>query len=158
MARARAFHPKMFKDEAFYTLSIPARVLLMGLGTFSDYADRFPWDEEAIDLHLCEPLADDYLPELLDGGLIVRHPDGGEILYAFGFGRRRVSRWEQLRSLIFRRDNYTCQYCGSKALPLHCDHVIPVSRGGSNLESNLKTACKPCNLSKNDKLLEEWIR
>lgn len=158
MARPRSFHPKMFKDEAFFTLSIPARLLLVGLGTFSDYADRFPWDEAAIDRHVCEPLAMDYLPELLDAGLVVRHPDGGEILYAFGFGRRRISKWERLRSFIFRRDNYTCQYCGSLEQPLHCDHMIPVSRGGSNLESNLTTACKPCNLSKHDKTPEEWLR
>src|ERR1051325_1535305 len=150
MARSRSFHPNMFKDEAFFTLSIPARLLLMGLGTFSDYADRFPWDEEAIDLHICEPLAADYLPELVSAGLVIRHADGGEVVYAFGFGRRYISKWESLRSLIFRRDNYTCQYCGSIEQPLHCDHVIPVSRGGSSLEGNLKTACKPCNLSKHD--------
>lgn len=158
MPRPRSYHPSMFKDEAFFTLTIPARVLLMGLGTFSDYADRFPWDEAAIDLHVCEPLAADYLPELLDAGLVVRHPDGGEILYAFGHSRRRISKWEALRSRIFRRDNFTCQYCGSKELPLHCDHVVPVSKGGSNLDSNLKAACKFCNLSKHDKTLEEWIR
>lgn len=158
MPRSRSFHPRMFKDEAFFTLTIPARLLLMGLGTFSDYADRFPWDEEEIDRHVCEPLASGYLSELLAAGLIARHRDGGEILYAFGHSRRRISKWEELRSRVFRRDNCTCQYCGSRDQPLHCDHIVPVSRGGSNLESNLNTACATCNLSKHDKTLEEWLR
>lgn len=158
MPRSRSLHPNLFKDERWFSISIPARVLLLGLGTFSDYADRFPWNEEAIDRHICEPLAASYLPELLDAGLIAKHSDGGEILFSYGFGRRRISKWEALRSAIFRRDNFTCQYCGSRQEPLHCDHIVPVSRGGSNDESNLKTACKPCNLSKHDKTPEEWQR
>lgn len=64
--------------------------------------------------------------------------------------------WDVLREMVFRRDNYTCRYCGSTAGPFHCDHVIPVSRGGSNEMKNLATACAACNLSKHDKTPEEW--
>ena len=55
-----------------------------------------------------------------------------------------------LRFAVFRRDSYTCQYCGRKApaVPLHIDHVIPWSRGGHTVLSNLKTACNVCNLGK----------
>lgn len=64
--------------------------------------------------------------------------------------------WKKVREAIFKRDNYTCRYCGSYGVKLECDHVIPVSRGGSHEDSNLVTACFKCNRSKRDKLIEEW--
>lgn len=48
-----------------------------------------------------------------------------------------------------------CAYC--KRAPHHdLDHVIPLSRGGSNWPANLRPACIRCNRSKNDRLLCEW--
>jgi hypothetical protein len=70
--------------------------------------------------------------------------------------RLPADEWKVIRERIFYRDKYTCQYCGAVNEPLQCDHVFPVSRGGSNDESNLVTACKPCNLSKHAKTPEEW--
>lgn len=63
--------------------------------------------------------------------------------------------WAQIRLYVFQLDNFTCQYCGAAGVPLECDHVIPVSRGGSNEKSNLKTACRSCNREKSDRTLEE---
>jgi hypothetical protein len=55
-----------------------------------------------------------------------------------------------LRFQVFRRDAFTCQYCGRKAphAVLHVDHVQPWSSGGSNDILNLRTACDTCNLGK----------
>lgn len=39
----------------------------------------------------------------------------------------------------------------------HVDHVVPISRGGSNWPSNLQLLCATCNCSKGTKLMEEWI-
>lgn len=64
--------------------------------------------------------------------------------------------WRILRLKIFERDNFTCQYCGCSTKKLECDHIIPVSRGGGNEESNLLTACFQCNRAKKDKLPQEW--
>lgn len=38
---------------------------------------------------------------------------------------------------------------------LTIDHIIPVSRGGSNLYVNLVAACQPCNNRKADMTIEE---
>jgi hypothetical protein len=73
-------------------------------------------------------------------------------------GRLSGPVWRALRAAIFQRDNYTCQYCGARGVPLECDHVYPISRGGSDDPSNLATACFRCNRSKRDKLIEEWAR
>lgn len=54
---------------------------------------------------------------------------------------------KRVRFEILRRDSNTCQYCGQMApdVPLHIDHVIPLTLGGSDDPSNLVTACKDCN-------------
>lgn len=63
-------------------------------------------------------------------------------------------RVELNRNNIFKRDNYTCQYCDSKR-DLTIDHIQPKSRGGLNIWENLVTACISCNNSKGDKTPDE---
>lgn len=51
-----------------------------------------------------------------------------------------------------------CYYCQSKVgIKYHVDHVIPVTRGGSNYPSNLVISCSHCNESKNNRLPHEWF-
>lgn len=54
---------------------------------------------------------------------------------------------------VFRRDNFTCQYCGQKSpdVTLECDHIVAVANGGSDDPSNLITACFDCNRGKGTK-------
>lgn len=58
--------------------------------------------------------------------------------------------WDDIRDRVLKRDNYTCQECG-KTFPenrkymLCLHHRIPLSRGGSNITSNLVTLCKDCH-------------
>lgn len=58
------------------------------------------------------------------------------------------------RDNIFKRDGYTCQYCGVTT-NLTLDHVTPKARGGKTSWDNLITACKQCNSKKGDDLPEE---
>jgi len=64
--------------------------------------------------------------------------------------------WWPLRNYILERDEYRCVYCGDTDAPLCADHVVPLSRGGSNHPGNLVCCCIPCNSSKSDRLLSEW--
>jgi len=51
-----------------------------------------------------------------------------------------------------------CYWCGIKVKKhFEIDHIVPISRGGSNDPSNLAIACSYCNRSKGDKLPEEWL-
>lgn len=55
-----------------------------------------------------------------------------------------------------KRQKGKCYYCGGKLENYHVDHVIPLSRGGSDGPDNLVIACPHCNDSKGTKLPHEW--
>jgi 5-methylcytosine-specific restriction endonuclease McrA len=79
-------------------------------------------------------------PSIIRLGYMVKRP----------YPRVRLSKRE-----IFRRDHYTCQYCGSQVKHLTLDHVLPRHRGGDYSWSNLVTACQKCNLRKGGRTIEE---
>jgi hypothetical protein len=58
---------------------------------------------------------------------------------------------------VFKRDKFTCQYCGKKApdVVLECDHIHPRAQGGSNDPVNLVTACHACNNGKGARTLSD---
>ena len=60
--------------------------------------------------------------------------------------RRKIT-----RRAVFARDNWTCQYCGSRS-NLTVDHVIPRSKGGPSSWENIVASCAPCNRRKGDQL------
>ena len=51
-----------------------------------------------------------------------------------------------------------CYWCGKRLYgrKWHMDHVIPLSKGGSHVSSNLVKSCESCNTSKGGKLPAEW--
>jgi 5-methylcytosine-specific restriction endonuclease McrA len=57
------------------------------------------------------------------------------------------------RRAVFGRDGHRCQYCGGPAESL--DHVLPRSRGGDHSWENVVACCRPCNISKGDRLPTE---
>jgi hypothetical protein len=68
---------------------------------------------------------------------------------------KRKSTGKRLRFDVFKRDNFTCQYCGSQppSVVLVIDHILPVCEGGDNEYTNLVTACETCNQGKAGKKL-----
>lgn len=59
------------------------------------------------------------------------------------------------RREVFRRDNYTCQYCGRQVSHPTIDHVIPRERGGTTTWTNVVTACPECNYRKGNRTPQE---
>ncbi len=78
--------------------------------------------------------------------------------------KRRPAKIERsARRSVYRRDDYTCRECGwtppivgieekiayrAGLYFLTLDHIIPRSRGGTNVQSNLRTLCMICNVAK----------
>lgn len=64
---------------------------------------------------------------------------------------------KKMRFEVFKRDKFTCQYCGRKApdVVLEVDHIKPVSEGGANEMINLVTACFDCNRGKGKRELSD---
>jgi hypothetical protein len=60
---------------------------------------------------------------------------------------------------LFERDGHTCQYCGVSFSPRHLtrDHVIPRSRGGKDVWTNVVACCFNCNsVRKRNRTPSEW--
>jgi len=69
--------------------------------------------------------------------------------------RKALSR--KVRFEVFKRDSFTCQYCGrsAPAVILQIDHMKPVSKGGTDELMNLISSCDKCNQGKSDRLLSD---
>lgn len=64
---------------------------------------------------------------------------------------------KKLRFEVFKRDSFTCQYCGEMApgVVLEVDHIHPKSKGGEDDILNLITSCFDCNRGKRDNKLSD---
>ena len=64
-----------------------------------------------------------------------------------------------IRYEAFKRAGKRCELCGvqdgdeayTERLPLHVDHIVPRSKGGSNDLTNLQVLCRACNLGKGNR-------
>lgn len=103
------------------------------------------------------------LADPLRGLRMTTGPTGGRFDRAASRYSRRRGKVEhvrkpigkRLRFEVFKRDLFTCQYCGRKPpeVVLEIDHIDPVANGGDNSELNLITACENCNGGKAANLL-----
>ena len=73
---------------------------------------------------------------------------------------QRKAMTPSLRYDIMKRDGFKCVICGrtpKDGITLHVDHILPVSKGGKTVPSNLRTLCSICNLGKSDKYDENGL-
>lgn len=66
---------------------------------------------------------------------------------------------KKTRFEVFKRDKFTCQYCGrmSPDVVLEVDHIKPVAEGGDNSLLNLITSCRDCNRGKGKRKLDDDV-
>ena len=64
--------------------------------------------------------------------------------------RYHTAYYQRVRKQVLERDYYTCYYCGQEATT--ADHVIPISKGGTDEASNMVAACIKCNSGKRDRM------
>lgn len=56
---------------------------------------------------------------------------------------------------VLSRHNHKCIACGTNN-DIVIDHIMPLSRGGTNTKDNIQPLCRSCNTSKRNKTMEEW--
>lgn len=83
-----------------------------------------------------------------------------EQLEILGVKKRDVHRvilTKAARSDIYNRDDKRCSICGKplKYDDVSIDHIIPISRGGTNAMDNLRCTCEDCNKLKSNRLDDE---
>lgn len=69
--------------------------------------------------------------------LKLERPKDSKYFYATSF-------WKNLKIECFKKDNYTCQICGSRE-NLHSHHIVPRRKGGKDELDNLQTLCSSCH-------------
>lgn len=74
----------------------------------------------------------------------------GFLFYGDAMTTTREPISKKLRFEIFKRDGFSCAYCGNKPpdVVLEVDHIVAVSNGGNNSKLNLITSCFNCNRGK----------
>lgn len=72
-------------------------------------------------------------------------------------GGRRPQISATRRQRIYARDGHRCRYCGKRVRrgSRFLDHMIPYSRGGTDLDENLVSCCRRCNYRKGARTPEE---
>lgn len=59
---------------------------------------------------------------------------------------------------VWRRDDFSCVYCGKKDVPLTVDHLVCWEEGGPSVEANLVSADKKCNKIRGNLPYAEWLK
>lgn len=66
--------------------------------------------------------------------------------------RQPLPVWRETRRRIYARDGGLCRHCGEavRLRACHIDHILPLWRGGSNADSNLRVLCRVCHILRDD--------
>lgn len=59
---------------------------------------------------------------------------------------------------VYDRDEYSCRYCGIKAVPMTVDHVILWEESGPSTVNNLVTSCRKCNKLRGNMQYVDWLK
>ena len=147
---------KETKFREFDLLQIGNTLEMTGV-IYGDMAVMFPND--TIDTELTV-----MLPDTEDWEKIIRQSDLKEVEIVGGDKLKKVILRKSTRQIetsvmweVFRRDNYTCLYCGNNKVPMTVDHVVLWEEGGPSIVKNLITSCRKCNNTRGNMQFEDWL-
>ncbi len=129
-------------------------------GNGKTYLCFFPEDKDDLSHEILEMSKDDWATflrqtDLLETEVLTKASDG---VLAKAILRKSQRQIEQGVSWnVFRRDGYTCVYCGRNDVPLTVDHLILWEEGGPSTEDNLLSSCRKCNKIRGNTDYKEWV-
>jgi len=121
------------------------------------FAERFPTIQEGIVVNLCPCVnrGDNYFEcceykkyQRKQQAIAKRKRESNP------YAKRREYIPVEIRHQVSAKYKFKCKYCGRSVrhVKCHVDHIIPLSRGGTNDIDNLCLACQDCNLRKYNKI------
>jgi hypothetical protein len=131
---------------------------------FSDdsksYVCMFPDEEKNDDLNFISMDSEEWKAlirqtDLLETEILAKAPDGALVKIIYRKSQRQID--QVISWKVFRRDNYTCRYCGSNNVPLTVDHLVCWEEGGPSIESNLLAVDKKCNKTRGKLDYKQWL-
>lgn len=94
--------------------------------------------------------------DLLEVEMFLTDPTGKITKSIYRKTQRQIDSYMQWE--VFRRDNYSCRYCGRTGIPLTVDHVDLFELGGITSPANLISACKNCNKERGNMEYDAWLQ
>jgi len=94
--------------------------------------------------------------DLVETEVLVKSQDGELYKAMVRKSQRQID--SQVSWNVFRRDNFSCRYCGAEHLPLTVDHLVRWEDGGPSIEANLVASCRKCNKVRGDTAYAAWLR
>lgn len=95
--------------------------------------------------------------DLLETEVLQKAGEDGKLVKAIvRKSQRQIS--QDVSWQVFRRDGYSCRYCGTNDSPLTVDHLVLWEDGGPSEAPNLLSACKKCNNRRGNSTYEEWLK
>ena len=144
---------KFISMEDFDLRSIGNELEITGV-LYGDVLIMLP-EEEFIKLGILTPTLDEWTQIVRQSDLkeVEGMSKGQKILL-----RKSTRQIEQKVSWeVFRRDSFTCRYCGADDRPLTVDHVVVWEEMGPSIPMNLISSCKKCNNKRGTMRYEEWL-
>lgn len=118
--------------------------------------DKVDGQLEHVDMSLEDWKALVHQTDMLDMEVLVKQEDGSVKKAIYRKSERQID--QNVTWAVFRRDGYSCRYCGKNDVPLTVDHLVLHHEGGPNVEANLLTSCKKCNKVRGDVQYADWLQ
>lgn len=93
--------------------------------------------------------------DILETEIFEQDPTGKIVKTIVRKTQRQIDSYVQWE--CFRRDNYTCRYCGRTGIPLTVDHIDLWEDGGATHPINLISACRSCNKDRGRLKYSDWL-
>lgn len=138
--------------------------ILMAGAIFTD-GDRallcyFPEEDKSLTPEVMDMTQEDWQTflrqtDVMETEIIAKASDGSLCKAIYRKSQRQIDASVSWR--VFKRDGYSCRYCGKDDVPLTVDHLVLWEDGGPSTVENMVSACKKCNKLRGNTKYEDWL-
>ena len=94
--------------------------------------------------------------DIMETEVLVKAEDGKLVKAIMRKSQRQID--QTVAWNVFRRDKFTCRYCGKDNVPLTVDHLVRWEEGGPTIEANLLASCRRCNRTRGRMAYGDWMQ